>query len=117
METSDEDSRAPSALRVPATLLLAVFAPPLALVSWILLSGGQRSAYFRSTWIRAGLVVLVVGALPLLAVGLAASLGLTRDPNPNPIGLGLLFLASGVLACVLVLVGIVRVAIASRAER
>lgn len=51
----------------------------------------------------------------LLAVTAAAGLGLTRDPNPNPVGLGLLFFASGVVACLLVLVGIVRVALASRA--
>ena len=104
----------PSPLRVPVTLLLVFVAPPLALVSWILLSGGQRSAYFQSTWIRAGVIVLIVGALPLLAVAVAASLGLTRDPNPNPVGLGLLFFAAGVVACLLVLVGIVRVALASR---
>ena len=103
-----------SVLRVPATLLLALTAPPLALAAWILLSGGQRAAYFRSKWIRAGLVVLVLGTLPLLAVVVAASLGLTRDPNPNPVGLGLLFFFAGVVACLLVLVGIVRVALASR---
>jgi len=110
----DEDLKPASPLRLPVTLLLAVTAPPLALASWILLSGDQRSAYFRSTWIRAGLAVLIIGALPLLAVGAAASLGLTRDPNPNPVGFGLLFFAAGVVACLLVLVGIVRVALAER---
>ena len=112
----DEELKPASPLRLPVTLLLVFVAPPLALVSWILLSGAQRSTYFQSTWIRAGAVVLILGALPLLAVGAAASLGLTRDPNPNPVGFGLLFFAAGVVACLLVLVGIVRVALASRAE-
>jgi hypothetical protein len=110
----DEDLKPASPLRVPVTLLLAVTAPPLALAAWILLSGSARSEYFRSRWIRVGVVILALGALPLLAVVVAASLGLTRDPNPNPVGLGLLFFASGVVACLLVLIGIVRVALASR---
>ena len=32
----------------------------------------------------------MIGTGPLLAVMLLANLGLTRDPNPNPIGLGIL---------------------------
>ena len=114
MQTSDADHGPASPLRVPVTLLLAVTAPPLALAAWILLSGSARPDYFRSRWIRAGVVVLVLGALPLLAVVVAAGLGLTRDPNPNPVGLGVLFFFAGVVACLLVLVGIVRVALASR---
>jgi hypothetical protein len=39
-------------------------------------------------WI--GLALLVVGTGPLLAIILAAELGLLSDPNPNPIGPGLL---------------------------
>ncbi len=86
------------------------------MAAWILLSGSARSDYFRSRWIRAGVVVLVLGALPLLAIGASASLGLTRDPNPNPVGLGLLFFGAGVVACLLVLVGILRAALATRVE-
>lgn len=37
-----------------------------------------------------GVALLVVGTGPLLAIILAASLGLTADPDPNPIGPGLL---------------------------
>lgn len=40
-------------------------------------------------WI--GLAVLVSGAAPLVGIIIAAELGLTADPNPNPIGPGLLF--------------------------
>lgn len=100
----------PSSLRLPVTALLAVTVPPLALAAWILLSGGQRSVYFRSMWIRAGATTFAVGTLPLLTVIVLAKVGLWPDPNPNPIGLGLLFVAAAVLACVLTLIGIVRVA-------
>jgi hypothetical protein len=116
MQSSDADHSPASPLRLPVALLLVLTAPPLALAAWILLSGSARSDYFRSRWIRAGVVVLVLGALPLLAVGASASLGLTRDPNPNPVGLGLLFFGAGVVACLLVLVGILRVALATRVE-
>ncbi len=40
--------------------------------------------------LRTGIVLFVVGAGPLLAIIIAASLGLTHDPNPNPVGLGML---------------------------
>jgi hypothetical protein len=42
----------------------------------------------RLLWI--GLAVLIFGSGPLFAMIIAASLGLTRDPNPNPIGPGIL---------------------------
>lgn len=99
----------PSPLRLPLTAILIFVAPPLALVSWIMLSGGKRSLYFRSSWIRAGAATFVIGALPLLAITLLAAVGLWPDPNPNPVGLGLLFVASTVLACLLILAGIIRV--------
>jgi len=37
-----------------------------------------------------GLVLLTVGSGPLLAIILFAALGITKDPNPNPIGFGIL---------------------------
>lgn len=104
----DQDAP-PSALRLPLTAILAITVPPLAPAAWILLSGGMREHYFRSRWIRAGAVTLAVGALPLLSVIVLAKVGLWPDPNPNPIGLGLLFVAAAVLACVLLVIGIIRV--------
>ena len=41
--------------------------------------------------LRLGLGLLVVGTGPLLLFLIADELGLINDPNPNPIGLGLLF--------------------------
>jgi hypothetical protein len=39
---------------------------------------------------RRGLLLFILGSGPLFAVIAAAKLGLTRDPNPNPIGFGIL---------------------------
>lgn len=39
---------------------------------------------------RAGLIVTAVAYLPLILIILAAKVGLLKDPNPNPIGPGLL---------------------------
>ena len=96
----------PSRLRIPVTVLLALTMTPLALVSWIALSGSGRRDYLRSNWVRAGFALGVVSALPLLVVGGAAALGLWPDPNPNPIGFGLLLLVGGGVATILVAVGI-----------
>jgi hypothetical protein len=91
---------------LPVVLLLAITCPPLAIVGWILLSGGQRRAYWRSWGVKGGLAIAVIGSLPLLFVGIAAELGLTADPNPNPIGFGLLFVFSVLLGSLVTLIGI-----------
>jgi hypothetical protein len=52
---------------------------------------GRVKDYIANTWVRVGLVLVVVGSGPLLAVIFLAALGLWPDPNPNPVGLGLLF--------------------------
>ena len=98
----------PSPLRTPLTILLGITAPPLALLAWILLSGGQRAVYLRSLWVRSGLAITLLGALPLLGMMAASALGLLADPNPNPIGLGLLFLATAVTGCGMVMVGVMK---------
>jgi Na+/proline symporter len=48
------------------------------------------SALWRSRYFVAGALLLLIGTGPLLTVILLASLGVTRDPNPNPVGLGIL---------------------------
>ena len=60
----------------------------------------------RFFWI--GLVLLCVGTGPLLIVILAAQLGLTRDPNPNPVGFGILALFRFWPSVLLIVIGIVR---------
>ena len=46
--------------------------------------------YLRSTRVRIGLALLVLGSGPLIGTMAAAKLGLTSDPNPNPVVFGIL---------------------------
>lgn len=65
--------------------------------------------------VRWGLALLVVGTGPLCAIILAAALGLWPDPNPNPIGPGLLAFFTFWPALTLIGVGVLRVR--SKGER
>ena len=47
--------------------------------------------YLRSRLVQVGLVLLVLGSGPLIGIIVLAAVGLWPDPNPNPIGPGLLF--------------------------
>ena len=46
--------------------------------------------YLRSPLVRVGLAFLVLGSGPLIVIILLAALGALADPNPNPIGPGIL---------------------------
>ncbi len=48
----------------------------------------QRAVHRRL--FRIGLLVFVVGSGPLLLIIMASTLGLTSDPNPNPVLFGIL---------------------------
>ena len=65
--------------------------------------------YLKSVWVKVGLALLVVGAGPLLFIIVAAAVGLWPDPNPNPIGPGLLFGLTFWPAIICIVVGVVRV--------
>lgn len=52
---------------------------------------GILTAFLKNRWSRIGLGLAVLGWGPLLIVILLSGLGLWSDPNPNPIGFGLLF--------------------------
>jgi hypothetical protein len=56
-------------------------------------------------WI--GLALLGLGTGPLLLIVVAAELGLTSDPNPNPIGPGLLAFLTFWPAVILIVWGLV----------
>jgi len=71
-------------------------------------------AYRRSRWIRFGVGLLVVGAAPLLFIVVAAAIGLWPDPNPNPIGPGLLFFFTFWPAVLCIVIGVVRTWLRSR---
>lgn len=66
-------------------------------------------AYWRSAWVRAGIAVFALGCGPLLLISALAALNLWPDPDPNPIGPGLLFVFSFWPAMLLLVVGIIRV--------
>lgn len=65
--------------------------------------------YLSDGWFKAGLVLLVLGSGPLWTIVLLAALGLWPDPNPNPIGPGLLFFFTFWPAVILMAVGVLRV--------
>ena len=66
----------------------------------------RRRLTSRLLWI--GLALFVLGSGPLLITILLASLGLTRDPNPNPIGFGILALFTFWPSVFLIVIGIAR---------
>ena len=55
-----------------------------------------------------GALLFVVGCGPLLITILLASLGLTRDPNPNPVGFGILALFTFWPSVIVEVIGIIR---------
>lgn len=65
--------------------------------------------YLQSKWIKAGLALVIFGWGPLFAIILLAELGLWPDPNPNPIGPGILFFITSCPAIICLVVGTVRV--------
>jgi hypothetical protein len=79
-------------------LILCFLTPPLGLLAWVLGNAAQRATYLRSWWVRTGLTLLLLGSAPLVAIIVAAKVGLWPDPNPNPIGAGMLFFFAGALA-------------------
>jgi hypothetical protein len=66
-------------------------------------------SYLRSNWVRVGLALLLVGTGPLLFIIGAAAAGLWPDPNPNPVGPGLLCALTFWPALICLVVGVVRV--------
>ena len=60
----------------------------------------------RLFWV--GVILLVLGSGPLLTVILLAWLGLTKDPNPNPVGLGIIAFLTFWPSVILIGVGVAR---------
>ena len=65
--------------------------------------------YFRSKLVIVGTVLFVVGAGPLLFIISAAALGLWPDPDPNPIGPGLLFFFMFWPSVICIILGVLRI--------
>ena len=66
-------------------------------------------AYLQSRLIKIGLALLMIGTGPLLFIVAAAALGLWPDPNPNPIGPGLLSFVTFWPAVICIAIGVNRV--------
>ena len=79
------------------------------------MDSAPRFKFSRLFWI--GLALLVLGTGPLLAIGAAASLGLLSDPNPNPIGPGLLAFFTFWPAVILIVWGLVASVLRHRRAR
>ena len=62
--------------------------------------------FSRVFWI--GLILFILGSGPLLIVILLAWLGVTKDPNPNPVGFGMLAFLTFWPSVILVVVGVVQ---------
>ena len=60
----------------------------------------------RKFW--TGLILLLLGSGPLLTVILLAWLGVTNDPDPNPVGFGLLAFLTFWPSVILMIVGVVQ---------
>ena len=50
----------------------------------------RRQGFRLRPLVWVGLAVSAVGSAPLLAVIAASKIGVLHDPNPNPVGLGIL---------------------------
>jgi hypothetical protein len=66
-------------------------------------------AYLKNRLVKVGLALLVIGSGPLLGIIFLAELGLWPDPNPNPVGPGLLFAFTFWPAVICLIVGIFQV--------
>lgn len=62
--------------------------------------------YLANKWFKIGFWLAVVGWGPLLIVILFAAIGLWPDPDPNPVGPGLLFFLTFWPAVICMVVGI-----------
>ena len=65
--------------------------------------------YLQNRLVRIGLLLIGVGWSPLFAIILLADLGPWTDPNPNPVGPGILFFLTAWPAVICLLIGIVQV--------
>ena len=78
-------------------------------------SEGSKPTRFRDSWlVRIGVSLFVIGSGPLLGIILAANLGLTHDPNPNPVGFGILAGLTFWPAIIMIVIGVRSVSTANK---
>jgi hypothetical protein len=64
--------------------------------------------FWRSKCFIAGVLLLALGSGPLFVSIALATLGMTKDPNPNPVGFGMLAFLTFWPSIALMLVGFAR---------
>jgi len=72
------------------------------------IEGPHMKRYWESRLVRVGAALLVFGSGPLLLIILAAAVRLWPDPNPNPVGPGLLAGLTFWPAVICLSIGVVR---------
>lgn len=73
----------------------------------------MMSTYLQNCLVKIGLLLVTFGWGPLLSVILLSDLGLWPDPNPNPVGAGILFFLTSWPAIICLGIGIWQVRRAS----
>jgi len=69
------------------------------------LSNPSKPQISKVFWV--GLATLVIGSGPLLTIISLAALGLTNDPNPNPVGFGILALLTFLPSIAIIVIGLI----------
>jgi len=69
------------------------------------MASAPRRRFLSSRWSKVGVALVIVGWTPLLGIILLAQIGLWPDPNPNPIGPGLLFFVTAWPAIICLAIG------------
>jgi hypothetical protein len=68
----------------------------------------ERAGWMQSRLVKLGAALLIFGTGPLLFIIAAAAVGLWPDPDPNPIGPGLLAAVTFWPAVICIVVGVLR---------
>lgn len=73
-------------------------------------TGAERpKRFWESKLLLFGLAIVILGSGPLIGTMLAAELGLTKDPNPNPVAFGIMAMLTFWPGIALILVGLGRI--------
>ena len=61
--------------------------------------------YWANRFFKIGALMVLIGWTPLFGIILLASIGLWPDPNPNPVGPGMLFFLTSWPAVIFLVIG------------
>jgi hypothetical protein len=72
--------------------------------------------YWANRLFRIGAFLALIGWTPLLGIVLLAEIGVWPDPNPNPVGPGILFFVTFWPAVILLVIGALQVRLACKSR-